>query len=77
MIAANRNELAEGQERLAMDIHSRLSVEEHAELESLMEVRNLNGPIAASITRLHGFLTSVISELVSNSGEIPRTLSWG
>jgi uncharacterized protein len=48
-------------ERPIMDVHTRLSAKQRNELESLMEARNPDGPLAATITRLHGFLTSVVS----------------
>jgi yecA family protein len=38
-----------------------LSAEERNELELLMESRHPDGPLGASITCLHGFLTSVVS----------------
>lgn len=53
-----KNPLREGP---IMDIKSRLSAKERDELESLTEMRNPDGPLAGTITRLHGFLTSVVS----------------
>ncbi len=44
-----------------MDIRARLSAKQRDELESLMEARNPDGPLADTITRLHGFLTSLVS----------------
>ncbi len=46
-----------------MDLRSRLSRQERDELETLMDVRDpsLAGPMQGSITRVHGFLTSVAS----------------
>jgi len=46
-----------------MDLKSRLSKEERDELEALMEARDPSfaGPMQGSITRVHGFLTSVVS----------------
>jgi uncharacterized protein len=48
-------------EKSIMDVRTRLSSKERDELESLMEARNPDGPLADTITRLHGFLTSVVS----------------
>jgi len=46
-----------------MELRRRLSKRERDELEALMEVRdpNLCGPMQGSITRVHGFLASLIS----------------
>ncbi|HKU81279.1 MAG TPA: UPF0149 family protein [Candidatus Tumulicola sp.] len=46
-----------------MDLQRRLTKKERDELESLMELRDpaFAGPMQGSITRVHGFLTSVIS----------------
>jgi uncharacterized protein len=47
----------------AIDLKRRVSKKERDELEALMDVRDpaLSGPMQGSITRVHGFLTSVIS----------------
>jgi len=45
----------------AMGIAARLSAKQRDELEALMDARNPDGLLAATITRLHGFLTSVVS----------------
>lgn len=60
-----------------MDLKRRLSKKERDELEVLMEVRDsyFAGPMQGSITRLHGFLTSVISgPMVMPSEWIPVVL---
>jgi len=46
-----------------MDLNSRLSEKERTELETLMEARDpgFAGPMQGSITRVHGFLTSIVS----------------
>jgi uncharacterized protein len=46
-----------------MDLKGRLTKKERDELEALMEVRDphFTGPMQGSITRVHGFLTSVVS----------------
>ncbi|MDQ2680662.1 MAG: UPF0149 family protein [Candidatus Eremiobacteraeota bacterium] len=44
-----------------MKTRDRLSNREHNKLESLMELRNPDGPLDASISRLHGFLMCVVS----------------
>lgn len=44
-----------------MGIAARLSAKQRDELEALMEARNPDGLLAATITRLHGFLASVVS----------------
>jgi uncharacterized protein len=46
-----------------MDLNRRLGKKERDELEALMEVRDPHfmGPMQGSITRVHGFLTSIIS----------------
>jgi uncharacterized protein len=46
-----------------VDLRSRLSQQERDELEKLMDVRDpsLDGPMQGSITRVHGFLTSIVS----------------
>ena len=46
-----------------MDLNRRLATKERDELEALMEVRDphLTGPMQGSITRVHGFLTSIVS----------------
>jgi len=55
-----------------MEIHSPLSAKERDELESLMEARNLEGPLADSITLVHGFFTSVVSgPMITPSEWIP------
>ncbi len=40
---------------------ARLSKKQRDELEALMEARDPAGPLADTITRLHGFFTSVVS----------------
>ncbi len=52
---------AVGRESLTMHVGAGLSAKERNELECFMDARNADGPIAAMITRLHGFFTSVIS----------------
>lgn len=44
-----------------MDVRTPLTAKERDQLEALMEAKNPDGPIAASITRLHGFFSSVVS----------------
>ncbi|HZZ00845.1 MAG TPA: UPF0149 family protein [Candidatus Baltobacteraceae bacterium] len=46
-----------------MDLKRRLTKKERDELEGLMEVRDPHfaGPMQGSITRVHGFLTSIVS----------------
>jgi len=46
-----------------MDLKRRLTKKERDELEDLMEVRDphFSGPMQGSITRVHGFLTSIVS----------------
>lgn len=57
-----------------MDLRTRLPEKERDELEALMEARDpgLAGPMQGSITRVHGFLTSVLSgPMVAPSEWIP------
>jgi uncharacterized protein len=63
-----------------MDLKRRLTKKERDELENLMEVRDPHfaGPMQGSITRVHGFLTSIISgPMVVPSEWIPVIFGGG
>ena len=61
-----------------MDLKRRLTKEERDELESLMDVRDptFAGPMQGSVTRVHGFLTSVVSGPIIVPSEWIPVIFW-